>query len=118
MSMNTVLQKITRVAGQSNSVLLNLDNEGDDSTMPRQVNFDFICQNEKKADAVASTLTDFQFDQTTVLKQDDRYSVEVVITMPATPDLMFCVSGFMACVAELHSIDFDGWGCFVQRTSK
>lgn len=113
----SVIKKLMEAAEADTDVLYRLDQQGDDFEIPREVDFYFICPSKEKAETIAAFLNDFQFGDAKAVKEENRYSVQVLITMPVTQKVILCISGFMACIAELYGVEFDGWGCVAQAKS-
>ena len=111
----SVIQKIMDGAESDTDVLRRLDEQGDDFSKPREVDFHFKCPSEEKAETVAGFLDDFQFGSARVINEEGSYAVQVLIAMPVTQNVALCVSGFMTCIAELYEVEFDGWGCIAQN---
>lgn len=62
-------------------------------------------------------MNDNQYGDASVETVDDQFRILVQIFMPTTQQLLCSVSGFMACIAELYDLEYDGWGCVLQTTS-
>ena len=39
----------------------------------------------------------------------------LVINMPVTQNVINSVSGLMTCIAAIYDLEYDGWGCELQR---
>lgn len=111
----SVIEKIMAASEADTDVLRRLDADGDDFSVFRDVDFHFVCSSQEKAEVVAGFLDDYQFGRAKVLEEDGRFEVNVVIHMPVTQNVILSVSGFMTCIAELYSVEFDGWGCLTQN---
>ncbi|WP_175912697.1 ribonuclease E inhibitor RraB [Burkholderia sp. BCC1640] len=91
------------------------DEQGDDFSVPRDVDFLLRAPSAEKASIVAGFINDYQFGQALVQQSDGEYSVLVVLHMPIQQHNILSVSGFMTCVCALFGLDYDGWGCVVQK---
>jgi len=88
-------------------VLRRLDEDGDRFEIFRDVDFNIICPDTEKAEAIAGFLTDYEFGSATVTENPKE--VLVVIHMPVTQQVILCISGFLNCVANLYSSELEGW---------
>ena len=82
---------------------------------PRVVTFLLRAPDRAKADLVASFIDDNRYGATRVEAMDERWGVFVDITMPIEQNIICSVSGLMACVATIFSVEYDGWESLVQR---
>lgn len=112
----SVIQKLMKGAAADVDVLRSLDDQGDDMTVPRDVDFILRAPSNEKAELAAAFINDYRYGEATVEEDEDSYSVQVIINMPVTQHVILSVSGFMACVAELFELEFDGWGCEIQES--
>ncbi|MGX5174338.1 ribonuclease E inhibitor RraB [Aliikangiella sp. IMCC44653] len=113
----SVIEKIIDSAEADTDVLRRLDQDGDNFSKFREVDFHFRCETEEKAKTVAGFIEDFQFGKASFEFDDGEHYVNAVINMPVTQQVALCVSGFMTCLAELYGVEFDGWGCVAQNGS-
>jgi hypothetical protein len=111
----SVLKKLVDGAIVDVGVLRSLDEQGDDFTKFRDVDFLLRCPTQEKAELVAAFINEYQFGQASVFEEDEKPCVQVIINMPVTRNVILSVSGFMACIATMYELDFDGWGCEVQE---
>jgi hypothetical protein len=95
-------------------LLRTLDAQGDDFSIPRDVEFFLRAPSKEKAETVAGFINDYQYGVATPQMSDGDHSVLVVVHMPVQQHAILSVSGFMACVCELYGLDYDGWGCVTQ----
>jgi hypothetical protein len=96
---------------------------GDNSFVPRQVEFLLCAPTEEKANFVASFFSDNRYGMPTVQFSDEAppeesWRVLVKIVMPTTQHVLCSVSGLMECVANLFRIKYDGWGCVLQTRAE
>lgn len=112
----SVIQKLMKGAMADVDVLRSLDEQGDDVTAPRDVDFLLRAPSRDKAELAADFINDYRYGIANVEENDEgSCSVQVIINMPVTQHVILSVSGFMACVAELFELEFDGWGCEIQE---
>jgi hypothetical protein len=111
----SVVEKLINAALADIDVLHSLNEQGDKFTCFRDVDFLLRAPSKEKAELVTSFINDYQYGiATTTADNTDNYSVQVIINMPVTQNLILSVSGFMTCIASLYGLDFDGWGCTAQ----
>ena len=108
--MNMISTLIDNATSDSD-VLRSLDSNGDRFSISRDVDFLFRTPNKEKAELVAGFINDYSYGQALV---QDELNVLVKINMPVNQPVAHCISGFFACVAELFSVEYDGWGCVAQ----
>lgn len=93
-----------------------LDADGDDFSIPRDVEFLLRGASAEKTSLVASFINDHQYGRASADHQSGEiYRVLVVINMPIQQHNILSVSGFMVCLSMLYGLEYDGWGCLVQR---
>jgi Regulator of ribonuclease activity B len=107
----SIVNTLMENAASSTDVLNSLDSNGDRFAISRDVDFLLRTPSKEKAELVAGFINDYSYGQATV--QDD-INVLVIINMPVNQPVALCVSGFFACVAQIFSVEFDGWGCVAQ----
>jgi hypothetical protein len=91
------------------------DRHGDVLSKPRVVTFLLLAPDRAKADLVASFIDDNRYGATRVEPMDEKWGVFVEINMPIEQNVICSVSGLMACIAAVFSIEYDGWESLVQR---
>ncbi|WP_343727834.1 ribonuclease E inhibitor RraB [Burkholderia seminalis] len=92
-----------------------LDADGDDFSIPRDVEFLLRGTSAEQASIVASFVNDHQYGRASVDQSGDVHRVLVVINMPIQQHNILSVSGFMACLSLLYGLEYDGWGCLAQK---
>jgi regulator of RNase E activity RraB len=100
---------------QDTELLKQLDEDRDDFSIARDVDFVLRATELKKADLVASFVTDNQYGVASVEEADEGYRLIVTVHMPITQHVLCSVSALMVCLAQLFSLEYDGWGCVVQQ---
>ena len=114
----SVVEKLMDGAAADIDVLRSLNEQGDNFTVFRDVDFLLRAPSLEKAELAAGFINDYQYGQATPIKDDGKetYSVKIVINMPVTQNVILSISGFMTCVAALYGLELDGWGCIAQNT--
>ncbi len=110
----SVVEKLMDGAVADIDVLRSLDGQGDVFTLARDVDFLLRAPNREKAELVAQFINEYQYGASTPLHDENGDSVQVVINMPVTQNVILSVSGFMTCLAAIYDLEFDGWGCVAQ----
>lgn len=91
-------------------LLIKNDELGDSFAIVRDVDFVFLAEEKSKAEIVASFVNDNRYGVPRVEETDEGFRLVVTIEMPTTQNLLCSVSALMVCLAELFSIQYDGWG--------
>ena len=112
----SVVEKLLDTAYQDTQLLIGNDEKGDNFDIPRDIDFVLYAETEEKADTVSSFINDNQYGCSSFKVVEGRYQILVIVSMPSTQNLVCSVSGLMACVAALFSVEYDGWGCVLQNT--
>ena len=112
----SVVDSLLDNAYADTQLLIGNDEKGDDFSVLRDIDFILYADSEQKAETVSSFINDNQYGSASFKKIEDRYQIIVVVNMPSTQNLVCSVSGLMVCIAELFGVDYDGWGCVLQRS--
>ncbi|WP_280151982.1 ribonuclease E inhibitor RraB [Piscinibacter sp. XHJ-5] len=110
-----IVETLLSTAYEDTQLLIKNDELGDDFAVPRDVDFVVIAKEKTTAEAVASFVTDNRYGSPRVEEGGDAFRVVVSVHMPITQGVLCSVSALMACLAELFSLEYDGWGCVIQR---
>lgn len=102
-------------AFQDTELLKQLDGDGDDFSIARDVDFVLKAPELKKAELVASFVKDNQYGVASVEEVEEGYRLIVTVHMPITQHVLCSVSALMVCLTQLFSLEYDGWGCVVQQ---
>lgn len=91
--------------------------KGDRQGTFRDIDFLLIAPNRDKAEIVSSFVADNRYGTATIEPEPDssRWRVQVVVNAPATEQVVCSISGLMTCLTELFDLEYDGWGCVLQR---
>jgi len=111
----SIVDKLLENAYQDTQLLIGNDQKGDNFGIARDVEFVFYSPTFEKAEIVASFINDNQYGLAKNQEINDNFQVTVVVNMPSTQNLICSVSGLMACIGELFGVEYDGWGCVLQR---
>jgi hypothetical protein len=111
----SIVEKLIEAAMADTDLLRTLDSQGDDFSVPREVDFLLRTPSKDKADLVAGFINDYQYGAAVAEEHDGDHSVSVRIVMPIEQNILLPVSGFMECLAQLFKLEYDGWGCHAQK---
>jgi len=112
----SIVETLLDTAYQDTQLLMGNDEKGDNFSIPRDIEFVLYAQDEKKADTGSSFINDNQYGEASYAEVEGQYRILVVVNMPSSQHLVCSVSGLMACIAALFSVEYDGWGCVLQNT--
>lgn len=107
--MSTIVEALIETATADTALLVKNEELGDDASVIRKVDFILYAESKKDADLVASFMNDFRYGAPQVEKSEKRYRLTVTIEMPTTQNVLCSVSGFMACLASIYELEYDGW---------
>ena len=106
--------ELMKIAAADTDVLRSLDENGDEFTTFREVDFLLLAPSREKADLIAAFINDHSYGVASS-EAEGTFRVQVMVQMPVTQAVILNVSGFMACVSHLFGGSYDGWGCVTQR---
>ena len=112
-----ITDTLLETARADSDLLIKNDKLGDDLSKAREVTFLLIAPSKKKAELVASFVDDNRYGAARVKRSGAQYGIYVAINMPIEQNVLASVSGFMACLAEIFGIKYDGWESDVQRVA-
>jgi len=112
----SIVETLLDTAYQDTQLLTDNDEKGDNFSIPRDIEFVLYAEDKEKADTVASFINDNRYGDASFEEVEDQYRILVVVNMPSSQQLVCSVSGLMACVAALFTVEYDGWGCVLQNT--
>jgi hypothetical protein len=115
--MNRTLFDLLQENAVADVELLRLrDKNGDVFHYTRDVDFAFKTSDGERAQDLAEYINGKNFGRASVRSSEDGvFWVLVVISMPITQHVVFCVSAFMLCLSRLFQVDYDGWGSVTQK---
>jgi hypothetical protein len=97
-------------------VLISLDAHGDNFNTQRDVDFVFYAKELHQGEAAVGFINDFRFGTAKLeTVSEEQHRILVTIHSQITQEVILCLSGYMACLARLFDLDYDGWGCIAQR---
>jgi len=113
----TLLSMIMNDARLTSSLVeISIEN-GDDLSIPRDVDFYFIAEDMDTAKTVAGFIEDFNYGKATIRKREDRkFDIKVVISTPINQNIIGPISSFMVVVASAFGADYDGFGSMSPKT--
>jgi hypothetical protein len=89
---------------------------GDFFETPRDVDFAFKTTDRDKAEGLSEFMKGKNFGQPRIDRGEEGLLwIIVTIRMPITQHLLCSVSGFMVCIGRLFQVEYDGWGCVLQK---
>lgn len=110
-----LIEDLLSAAHEDTQLLIKNDSLGDDFSIPRDVDFVLYSTDGQRAQTVASFIADNQYGVPRVEVLDGRHRILVTINMPITRQVLCSISALMVCLAQLFSIEYDGWGCVIQK---
>ena len=111
----SMIEKLMNGAEADLNVLRSLNEQGDDFSSFREV--DFLIETKEFSDAenICGFINDFNYGVASLDGEaNGLFRVKVIINMPVQQHIISCVAGFMSCVASLFRGNFSGWGCVAQ----
>ena len=113
-----VVEELMSTAVLDNDLLIKNQRMGDTSEKPRDIEFLLYAETER-AKLVANFISDYRYGKPTVTeaegKDDRNWAILVIIHAPMTEHIVHTLSGFMVCLSQLYDLEYDGWGCVIQR---
>lgn len=113
----SVVDELLRTAFEDTQLLRKNDERGDVFSRPRDVDFLLKAPSREKADVVSRFVNDNQYGRAQVRGPDGGWSVLVTLRMPVEQHILCSVSALMVCIGHLFGLEYDGWGCVLQRGS-
>lgn len=107
----TLVEILMKNAQADTEMLESLDARGDDFGIERDVEFVLVAESADVAELVRDFVNDHQHGRASAAEVGGRHLVTVVVFMPLRQHVLASVSGFMACIAKLFGVVYDGWGC-------
>lgn len=113
-----VVDSLLDNAYQDTQLLIKNDDLGDDFSQSRDVDFVLTTSDQRRAETVCSFINDNQYGSCRVEGGPEHFRVVTTIHMPSTQNLICSVSGLMVCMGALFEVEYDGWGCIIQRANR
>ena len=115
MPLMSLVDELLRTAYEDTELLRKNNAQGDVFVRPRDVDFLLRAPTQEKADIAAQFITDNQYGRARVQGPKGGWSVLVTINMPIEQNTICSVSALMVCLSRLFGLEYDGWGCVLQR---
>src|SRR6266849_11040239 len=110
-----LVDTLLTTAYEDTLLLVRNDELGDNFSVPRNVDFVLLSGDSARAETVCSFINDNRYGCAVVETADRGSRIIVTVNMPTTQGVLCSVSALMACLAELFSVEYDGWGTAIQR---
>jgi len=114
----SVVEALLDNAYQDTQLLTGNNEKGDNFNTFRDIDFILYTDNAEKADTVTSFINDNRYGTASFKKDGDKFIILVVVNMPSTQNIVCSVSGLFTCVAQLFDVNYDGWGCVLQKINQ
>src|SRR4051812_42684626 len=116
----SIVQLLIDTAVEDSQLLVKNQEMGDRAEIPRDLDFVFWAKDETKARLVADFVADYRYGRPFLegrVKERGEYSWRLRITIHSamTEHVAMTLSAFMVCLSKLYDLDYDGWGCVVQK---
>jgi hypothetical protein len=113
--MSSVVEALLNTAYQDSVLLEGNDEKGDIFSIPRDVDFLFYAPDKEKGELVASFINDNCYGEAGYYQSEENHCIKVIINTPIEQNIINSISGLMVCIAEIYGLEYDGWGCELQR---
>ena len=110
-----LVDTLLTTAYEDTQLLIKNDQLGDNFSVFREVEFLLRSKDTARAETACSFINDNRYGNAVVQQDDAGTGVLVTVKMPTTQNVLCSVSALMACLAELFSLEYDGWGTTIQR---
>ena len=95
---------------------------GDDPELPRDIDFTLHAKTEERAQLICDFVTDNHYGRPSYQRFDHDdgsvlWTLSIVIHSPTTEHVICTLSAFMACLAQLYDLDYDGWGSVIRKSA-
>ena len=117
--MNAV--ELLRETAASDKDLIHQNRElGDNPEIPRELDFVLRAKTEERARLVRDFVIDNMYGRPSIerINSDDgsvSWQLVVAIHASARPEVVCTLSAFMVCLSKIYDLEYDGWGCVIQR---
>ncbi len=94
---------------------------GDDPEIPRDIDFILYAKDEARAQLICDFVSDNRYGKPSYEKIEladgsIKWRLLIVIMAPPTDHVLCTLSAFMACLAKLYDLEYDGWGCVIKKS--
>jgi Regulator of ribonuclease activity B len=116
----SVVQLLMDTAVEDSKLLVKNQEMGDRSEIPRDIDFVLWAKDEAKARLVADFVTDYRygipfFEGRVEERGEYSWRLRITVHSPTTEHVAMTLSAFMVCLSKLYDLDYDGWGCVIQK---
>ena len=109
-----LVDTLLTTAYEDTQLLTKNDKLGDNFSTFREVDFLLKSSDLGRAETACSFINDNRYGNAVVQEDDMGAGVLIKVNMPTTQNVLCSVSALMACLAELFSLEYDGWGTTIQ----
>lgn len=114
-----IVEQLLNTAVEDNRLLMRNQELGDRLELFRDLEFVLYAKSGEKAELVASFVLDNRYGRPSVERIEHEgtalWRILITIHAPATEHVVHTLSAFMLCLANLYDLEYDGWGCVIQR---
>ena len=114
-----VVDLLMETAVEDSRLLVKNQELGDRPEIPRNIDFVLYAKDEEKAKLVASFVTDYRYGKPAIQRVEHNgvasWRLLITIHTPMSENIVMTLSAFMVCLSKLYDLDYDGWGCTIQR---
>src|SRR5262249_45968708 len=115
----SVVELLMETAVEDNRLLMKNQKLGDRSEISRDIDFVFYANDKEKAELVASFVTDHRYGRPSVerFKHEGKNHWRLLVTIPSptTENVVMTLSAFMVCLSKIYDLEYDGWGCAIEK---
>ncbi|MFN0111216.1 MAG: ribonuclease E inhibitor RraB [Blastocatellia bacterium] len=117
-----IVEILLDTAVEDNRLLMTIQDQGDDLTKPRDLDFFLYAKTEERATLVADFITDNRYGRPSIqssYKNDGSptWRIKVTIHAPSTENVVHTLSAFFACLSQIYDLDYDGWETSIEKNS-
>jgi len=113
--MASVVEALLDNAYQDSQLLEVNDQKGDIFSTPRDVKFILYAKDKAKSELVSNFINDNCYGDASFSEHEGKFCIIVVVHMPINQNILNSISGLMTCIVSIYDLDYDGWGCELQR---
>jgi Regulator of ribonuclease activity B len=109
-----IVEHLLWAAERDAELLEQIRERGDDSSLPRDIDFCIAVSERKKAETVCSFINDNQYGDAHVEENEGSFRVIMVVHLPLYTSAIKALSATMVSLSHIFSVDFVGWGCAIE----
>ncbi|MBS1786770.1 MAG: ribonuclease E inhibitor RraB [Acidobacteria bacterium] len=115
-----IAEVLLDTAVEDNRLLIAIQDQGDDLTKPRDLDFFLYAKTKERATLVADFITDNRYGRPFVQsypKNDESltWRIKVTIHAPLAENVVHTLSAFFACLSQIYDLDYDGWETSIEK---